>query len=66
MIKTLDVPPNHSIRVIFDIDGPPQEEDEDAIEKGHRRRKSEYQIPMRVTIESNPDPDEDKPYELPL
>ncbi|EKR57254.1 putative lipoprotein [Leptospira interrogans serovar Grippotyphosa str. LT2186] len=61
MIKIFDIQPNHSIRVIFDIDGSPQEEDE----RETQYRSNKNRVPIRISVEPNPEPDEDKICELP-
>ncbi|MDV6236439.1 hypothetical protein CH379_012455 [Leptospira ellisii] len=64
IIKTLNVPANHSIRIVFDIDGPPQVEPEEQEEYGQNVKK--YQVPIKLTVERNPEPDIDKPCEIPV
>ncbi|TGK34924.1 hypothetical protein EHQ12_16175 [Leptospira gomenensis] len=63
IVKTLNVPPNHSIRIIFDIDGPPQVGDE--VESDEGTYFKSHQIPISLEIIPNPEPDIDKPCEIP-
>ncbi|AJR16551.1 hypothetical protein [Leptospira interrogans] len=65
LVKTIDVPPNHSIRVVFDIGGPPQDDDEEDENVIRSRDFKKKRVPIRISVEPNPEPDEDKICELP-
>ncbi|TGM58946.1 hypothetical protein EHQ97_07235 [Leptospira adleri] len=63
LIKTIDLPPNHSIRLNIVPAALPYSNPKDWTQRMTNENAPEIEI--IATVEPNPDPDEDKPCEIP-
>ncbi|MBM9578630.1 hypothetical protein JWG45_15905 [Leptospira sp. 201903070] len=63
LIKTIDLPPNHSIRLNVSPAELPYPNPKDWTQK--LMNENAYEIEITATVEPNPEPDEDKPCEIP-